>query len=126
MTTKTRLTGPGCLLVLSLNAAAWPGSEHPLAHWGLDEGKGTIAGDASGNGSDGAIHGAEWAKGAGLRRRHARTGVSHLLPWPDVHRPLPAAPGGTSHFEGVLDEVTLVNTAVSGRMAFRPQRDSSP
>ena len=34
-----------------------------VAHWAFDEGTGSTAGDSSGNGYDGTIHGAAWAAG---------------------------------------------------------------
>lgn len=41
-------------------ASNCPSDNSALVHWPFDEGEGSVAGDSSGNGNDGAIYGAAW------------------------------------------------------------------
>ena len=50
------------LIILSLAAGAAAAEEGLVAHYRFDEGGGSVAGDASGHGLQGAIHGAEYVE----------------------------------------------------------------
>ena len=55
-----------CLLGISapaVAAEAKPMDKTLLGDWRFDEGAGDVAGDTSGHGNDGEIHGADWVKG---------------------------------------------------------------
>jgi hypothetical protein len=51
------------LLLIASVTAAQGADGGPVGHWPLDEGQGTTAGDASGNGLAGTVSGASWATG---------------------------------------------------------------
>jgi hypothetical protein len=48
---------------LSIDEIADPPKTGLVAYWPFDRGEGTLAADASGEGNDGKIHGAEWTEG---------------------------------------------------------------
>ncbi len=50
------------LLICTPAVAGAADSEGLIAHWGFDAGKGDVLADLTGNGNDGAIHGATWVK----------------------------------------------------------------
>ena len=54
--------GIACALAVLLSSAVGAEVEGLLGYWSFDEAGGGIAGDASGNGNDGKVHGAAFVK----------------------------------------------------------------
>jgi hypothetical protein len=86
--------GGGCLGLTCHAAIPGPPAAGLVAHWTCDEGEGTVLHDVSGNGHDGAIHGATWVK-SGKGQGLAFTGNGSYV---DFGNPSPLKPTGDFSF----------------------------